>query len=131
MINWFVVLIHSRKGSGQTVQTDISLLQWEQSAIKRLKCLLLMIPFVSFWFGLMLNVPVNNFSVMLGQSHHFLGITSTFGGKICLPQGNNTATRVGLEPPTSGSGVRGVTTRPPRPSLLYHFKLSYHCITSS
>ena len=33
-----------------------------------------------FWFGLMLNVQVNNFSVMLGQSHHFLGITSTFGG---------------------------------------------------
>ena len=29
---------------------------------------------------LILNVPVNNFSVMLGRSHHFLGITSTFGG---------------------------------------------------
>ena len=29
---------------------------------------------------LMLNVPVNNFSVMLGLSHIFLGITSTFGG---------------------------------------------------
>ena len=27
---------------------------------------------------LMLNVPVNNFSVMLGLSHSFLGITSTF-----------------------------------------------------
>ena len=26
----------------------------------------------------MLNVPVNNFSVMLGRSHRFLGITSTF-----------------------------------------------------
>ena len=24
------------------------------------------------------KVPVNNFSVMSGQSHHFLGITSTF-----------------------------------------------------
>ena len=33
-----------------------------------------------FWFGLMLNVLVNNFSVMLGRSHRFLGITSTFGG---------------------------------------------------
>ena len=31
-------------------------------------------------FGLMLNVPVNNFSVMLGRSHRFLGITSTFLG---------------------------------------------------
>ena len=33
-----------------------------------------------FLFGLMLNVPVNNISVMLGRSHRFLGITSTFGG---------------------------------------------------
>ena len=33
-----------------------------------------------FGFGLMLNVPVNNFSVMLGRSHRFLGITSTFWG---------------------------------------------------
>ena len=30
--------------------------------------------------SLMLNVPVNNFSVMLGLSHSFLGITSTFWG---------------------------------------------------
>ena len=37
-----------------------------------------------FWFGLMLNVQVNNFSVMLGRSHRFLGITST--------QEHNTAT---------------------------------------
>ena len=35
---------------------------------------------IVFWFCLMLNVPVNNFSVMLGRSHCFLGITSTFGG---------------------------------------------------
>ena len=36
--------------------------------------------FFFFWGGggLMLNVPVNNFSVMLGLSHRFLGITSTF-----------------------------------------------------
>ena len=27
---------------------------------------------------LIFNVPVNNFSVMLGRNHHFLGITSTF-----------------------------------------------------
>ena len=69
---------------------------------------------VRFWFGLMLNVPVNNFSVMLGRSHRFLDINSTFfffffgGGGICFAQGHNTATRVGLEPPTSGSRVRGV-----------------------
>ena len=29
---------------------------------------------------LMLNVPVNNFSVMLGLCHSFQGITSTFVG---------------------------------------------------
>ena len=29
-------------------------------------------------FVLRLNVPVNNFSVMSGWSHRFLGITSTF-----------------------------------------------------
>ena len=33
-----------------------------------------------FWFGLMLNVPVNNFSVMFGRSNRFLCITCTFGG---------------------------------------------------
>ena len=31
-----------------------------------------------FLFGLRLYVPVNNFSVMSGRSHRFLGITSTF-----------------------------------------------------
>ena len=31
-------------------------------------------------FGLVLNFPVNNFSVMLGRRHHYLGITSTFWG---------------------------------------------------
>ena len=30
--------------------------------------------------NMILNVPVNNFSVMLGRSHRFLGITSTFWG---------------------------------------------------
>ena len=41
--------------------------------------------FFFFLFGLMLNVLVNNFSVMLGQSHCFLGITSTFlGGRYVL-----------------------------------------------
>ena len=35
-------------------------------------------------FDLILNVPVNNFSVMLGRSHLFLGITSTLGSKCLL-----------------------------------------------
>ena len=33
---------------------------------------------IHFWFWL-LNIPVNNFSVMLGQSHCFLGIYQYFG----------------------------------------------------
>ena len=38
-----------------------------------------------FWFGLMLNILVNNFSVMLGQSHRFQGITINFlGNSNCL-----------------------------------------------
>ena len=43
-------------------------------------------PLFKLWFGLMLNVPVNNFSVMLGRSHRFLGITSTF----FFAEGHNT-----------------------------------------
>ena len=33
--------------------------------------------YINGW--LVLNVPVNNFSVMLERSHRFLAITSTFG----------------------------------------------------
>ena len=33
---------------------------------------------IHFLFGLRLYVPVNNFSVISGWSHRFLGITSTF-----------------------------------------------------
>ena len=29
---------------------------------------------VCVWFGLIHNVPINNFSVMLGTCHHFLGV---------------------------------------------------------
>ena len=37
-----------------------------------------------FLFRLRLYVPVNNFSVMSGRSHCFLGITSTFLGGKCI-----------------------------------------------
>ena len=33
---------------------------------------------------LILKVPVNNFTVMLGRGHRFLGITSTLGSKFVL-----------------------------------------------
>ena len=60
----------------------------------------------------MLNVPVNNFSVMLGWSHRFLGITSTFRGV------NVPLLKVVIEPSTSQSGVRDSTTRTPRSTRL-------------
>ena len=66
--------------------------------------------FVCF-FLLMLNVPVNNFSVISGWSHRFLGITSTFRGVNVSAQMHNTA-EVGIEPPNSRSGVRD--SWPPR-----------------
>ena len=68
-------------------------------------------------FVLRLNVPVNNFSVMSGRSHRFLGINKYFRGVKCLAQGHNTAA-VGIEPPTSRSGVRHSTTEPPRSPLM-------------
>ena len=64
----------------------------------------------------MFDVPVNNFSVMLGQSHCFLGIYQCFGElKVkCLAQGHYTAV-VRFEPWTSRSGVRHSTTEPQHP----------------
>ena len=63
---------------------------------------------------LILNVPVNNFSVMSGRSHRFLGITSTFRGVNVPLVKNATTAEVGIELPTSRSGVRDSTIRPPR-----------------
>ena len=60
-----------------------------------------------FLVCLKLNVPVNNFSVMLGRSHRFLGISSTLGVYMSCTRTQH-GDRMGLEPPTSGSGVRGV-----------------------
>ena len=71
---------------------------------------------------LRLNVPVNNFSVMSGRSHRFLGINQYFRGVKCLAQGHNTAA-VGLEPRTSRSGVRHSTTEPPRSPLYRNWLL--------
>ena len=52
-------------------------------------------------FDLILYVPVNNFSVMLGRV--FLGSTSTKQGLMCLAQGHNTVPPVRLEPATPQS----------------------------
>ena len=41
---------------------------------------------VTDFFSFLLNVPVNNFSVMSGRSHLFLSIFSTLGSKCVLIQ---------------------------------------------
>ena len=60
------------------------------------------------------SVPDNNFLVMSGQSHRFLGFNQYSRELICLAQGHNTVTLVGIAPRTSRFGVRRSTTRPPR-----------------
>ena len=83
-------------------------------------------------FMLMLNVPVNNFSVMSGRSHRFLGITSTFRAVNASCSWHNTA-EVGIEPRlTSRSGVRDSTTRPPHfPFVKKYMHVSFHSMENS
>ena len=54
---------------------------------------------LGYSFVLMLYIPVNNFSVMLGQVSVFPGCTSTKQRIKCLAQGQNTVTTpaLGLE----------------------------------
>ena len=68
-----------------------------------------------------LNVPVNNFSVMLGRSHRFLGITSTFflsrgegGGKYVLLKDTTRRPELGSNPIPLDPESEELTTRPPR-----------------
>ena len=53
---------------------------------------------------LILYVPVNNLSVMLGWV--FLGLTSTKQGLMCLAQGQNAVTPVRLEPSALRSRIK-------------------------
>ena len=64
---------------------------------------------------LRLNVPVNNFSVMLGRSQFLLGINQYCRELMCLAQGHNTVTPVGIKTRTSRFGVYSATM--PSPSL--------------
>ena len=61
-------------------------------------------PHAGLIFFFLLNVPVNNFPVILGRSHRFLGIYQYFGNKKSLAQGHYTAV-VGFKPWTPRSGV--------------------------
>ena len=63
-----------------------------------------------FLFDLILYVPVNIFSVILGWV--FLGWTSTKQGLMCLTQGHNAVTPVRLEPATPPAQVKHSTTGP-------------------
>ena len=63
-------------------------------------------------FDLIINVPVNNFSVMSGQV--FLGRISTKQGLMCLAPGHNTVMPVRLELATPWSPVKQSTTEPLR-----------------
>ena len=56
-------------------------------------------------FVLRFNVPVNNFSVMSGRSHRFLGLNQYSRESMCLAQGHNTVTLVWIEPRASRFGV--------------------------
>ena len=73
-------------------------------------------------FVLRFNVPVNNFSVMSGRSHRFLGFNQYSRESMYLPQGHNTVTLVGIEPRTSRFGLRRSTTKSPR-SLVFDWCL--------
>ena len=59
---------------------------------------------------LILYVPVNDFSFMLGQV--FLCWTSTKQGLMCLAQGHNPVMQVRLKPTTPWSRVKHYTTQP-------------------
>ena len=60
--------------------------------------------------SLRLNVPVNNFSVMLGRSYRFLGMTSTFGSKCILFVGPEWSSK----PRPLNPECEALTTRPSR-----------------
>ena len=59
---------------------------------------------------LILYIPVNNFSVILGRL--FLGLTSTKQGFKFLAQGHNEVTSVRLDLATLGYQVKHSTTEP-------------------
>ena len=62
------------------------------------------------WFDV--NVPVINFVVILGRSHRFLGITSTFWG--ILLKDTTRRAEWGSNPRPPDPGFEVLTIRPPR-----------------
>ena len=78
---------------------------------------------------LVLNVPVNNVTVMLGQGHRFLGITSTFGESICHAKRHNIVTRVRSDTRTLASESDALTTSPAPPPSPLSSLFSLTCIS--
>ena len=68
----------------------------------------------SLLFRFLLNVPVNNFSVMSGRSHRFLGYYQYFWEVNVSFSRTHHGDLSENRTPTPRSGVRRSTTRPPR-----------------
>ena len=84
---------------------------WELQILATVKTLIRLICFVCLCWGLMSQSTIFQ-SCRDGATASWV-INQYFRGVKCLAQGHNTAA-VGLEPPTSCSGVRHSTTEPPR-----------------
>ena len=72
------------------------------------------IVFLCVIFLLKLNVPVNNFSSHVGTEPTLSGFNQYCRELMCLAQGHNTVTPVGIQPRTSKFGVQRSTTVSPR-----------------
>ena len=75
-------------------------------------------------FSITFNVTVNNFSVMLGRSHRFLGIYQYFG-ELKVSCSRTLHSDGGVRTWKPSSGAQGSTTRPPRPKQRMWPNLSY------
>ena len=78
--------------------------------------------YIPGFFVLMLDVPVNTFSIFQTEPP-LPGYYQYFSGSKCVfSQGHNRA-EVGIEPPTSRSRVRDSTTRPPHSPVFLEISL--------
>ena len=93
------------------------------TTVVRIRILILIasVVIITCLFVLRLNVPVNNFSVISGQSHCFLGITSSFLNKVSCSRTQHVGGR--FRNPYLSLRVRCSTTEPPRsPADIIHHK---------
>ena len=82
-------------------------------------------------YVLRFNIPVNNISVMSGQSLSFLGINKFSEELTYLTQGHNTVPQVGIESSTSRYRVQCANARPTQwRGLLEHDKKTPKAVIS-